>query len=134
MSEDTRYSFVLIDDNEADSYLHKIYIKKVHENCDILVFSEAEKALVYLEERLDSQDELPHLVLLDLNMPKVDGWAFLERLGLLESDRKDDLNILVLTASLSPLDQKRSEGYPFVKDFLSKPLSAASVRAMLDLL
>ena len=81
------------------------------------------------KEALDSICEhKPDLILLDLNMPKIDGWQFLERLNSTEHKSK----IIILTSSTSVFDKEKSKKYSNVIDFYSKPLNLENTISILN--
>ncbi|MEJ7663145.1 MAG: hypothetical protein WKG07_28185 [Hymenobacter sp.] len=73
---------------------------------------------------------LPHVVLLDLNMPLLSGWDVLEALKPLEARLLGRCVVYVLTSSLAPADAARARQYPLVAGFLDKPLNGAKIQAM----
>lgn len=108
-----------IDDSEADQYLNKIRIKEAEPSAEIRFASDGEQALTILRE----PDYHPDLVLLDINMPRMDGFEFLEAYA---DEFNDDHHIVVLMLSSSnqQTDRDRAARYPFVKGFYQKPLDA----------
>ncbi|GEO04506.1 response regulator [Adhaeribacter aerolatus] len=98
---------------------------------EVITFYEAKEALVAIQAGLE-QNDLPSLILLDLNMPLMDGWEFLEALTPLEEKLKDKVQIFILTSSVDPADEKKSQTYSLVSGFIPKPLSAESVNLMMQ--
>ena len=88
----------------------------------IIEFGLATQAIEYLEKNQDSPDLLPEIILLDINMPRMNGFEFLERLANLHLCAKISCCIVMLTSSNNPRDHKRAEEDPIVKEFLNKPL------------
>ncbi len=90
-----------------------------------------ELALSFLDAALSAGDPLPDLILLDINMPVVDGWQFLEALAALPKPR--EVPVVMLTSSIDPEDMARARRFPAVKGFFSKPLSASILEQVLGL-
>jgi CheY-like chemotaxis protein len=69
------------------------------------------------------ENRFPDVIFLDLNMSQMDGWDFLEEYEKVYAKDHPESRILVLTSSLNPEDRKKVMNYPFVLDFISKPIS-----------
>jgi CheY-like chemotaxis protein len=70
------------------------------------------------------------VILLDLNMPRFSGWEFLERLQEMSSGIRKNIKVHVLSSSLRPADKENAEKYPFVRSYMSKPLSPQMVEKL----
>ena len=119
---------VLIDDDETTNYLNKLVIEKSGLVDDVVVFHSANDALKYHQDHFDEIDG--SLILLDINMPIMNGWEFLDSYGALE--KKGSEKIVLLTSSISPSDKKRAAENPFVVDYRSKPLSTELLQELVD--
>jgi len=115
---------MLIDDDEATNYLSKFIIDST-KCCETLSeFSLAEHAINDLKNRIQLQQELPDVIFLDLNMPRLNGWEFLEiyeQFDLSYTDKKP--TIVILTTSMNPKDRTKAQQIETVSEFLQKPLS-----------
>ncbi len=92
------------------------------------------EAMDYIEENIQIDGTLPDLVLLDLNMPVMDGWEFLDSLPKVVNNRVAELPVIILTSSINTQDRERAQKYPCVKGVFSKPLTSAQLEQMQDLL
>jgi CheY-like chemotaxis protein len=113
----------LIDDDDIQNIINHKIIQLVDSNITIQTFSGAQAALQALEET----KKLPKLIFLDINMPRMNGWDFLE----IYEQTDIGVPVYILTSSINNMDRERSVGYSSVRGFLSKPLSAESVRAII---
>ncbi len=118
------HTIILIDDNEADNFLHQIIIKDTDKSIQIVTFQNAEKALLHLTQQHSSDTPPPALILLDINMPAMNGWEFLEAYKKLDDACKKHIVIVMLTTSPNPDDETKARNNPDVRDFISKPLSS----------
>ena len=110
-----------IDDDQLQIMINKILIQKIDSKFNIFVFNNAQDAL----EKIILED--PQIIFLDLNMPVMNGWDFLDVL-----QRKNiKLDVYILTSSVDPNDKKKAEKYENVKGFLTKPLSKETLEPIL---
>jgi CheY-like chemotaxis protein len=116
---ETNKLIMLIDDDSVNNFVNTKIIKRY---CDyaVIVFQDAREALTYFR---DGSKLLPDFVFLDLNMPFMDGWEFLEEFAKLSEAMTRKPTISLLTSSIDLHDIERSKKYRYVSHFFSKPLS-----------
>lgn len=93
-----------------------------------LFYFNASLALKDIEKHLDDPDKIPDIIILDINMPLMDGWQFLEAYKSLKKKIRKPVVIYMLTSSIDPRDMMRSREYEFVGGFLNKPLTLEQAR------
>ena len=113
---------MLIDDNEVDRYIGSRNITKYLFAEEVIMQPSGRSALAYLKQFADDPASLPQLIFLDVRMPDLDGFGFLEEYATLPEFVQNNCIIMMLTTSLSPLDHERAKNNRFVKRFLNKPL------------
>lgn len=113
---------MIVDDTQTDRYIASFTMKKNNFAKEIMEFDMATRAITFLEENQGSPDKLPEIIVLDVRMPEMDGFQFLERLALLPQSIKQSCCIVMLSSSLDPSDHERAENNPVVKKFMNKPL------------
>jgi CheY-like chemotaxis protein len=123
---------LLVDDNEADNFFHKRILKESGITDQIEIATDGEEALDFLITRgkdgvPPGQNLLPELIFLDINMPVMDGWTFLEEYDKLGDSLKSKIIIVMLTTSVNPADKKHLEKRQGRVDFLQKPLTLALI-------
>ncbi len=122
-----RYTTVmLIDDNEIDNLINQKMIEAASITENIYTHTGAKSAIEFLRniEKLDVVDHvLPDVIFLDIDMPLMDGFQFLEEFEKLSNVIKRKCKIVMLTSSINPQDFSRSKKYENVKLYLNKPLS-----------
>lgn len=121
-------SVLLIDDDMATNFISKMLIKKVGITEHIETTLNGREALDYLTnsgkyEKSDGIFPKPMLILLDINMPVMDGWEFVEAFSKLEENQKENIVIVMLTSSLNPDDKEKASHFSVISGFQNKPLT-----------
>ena len=116
-----------------DDLITSFVIKKIiddHSNIQSsVVYTNGQEAFNALEKT----DQVPDLILLDINMPVMDGWEFLEAFG--NTPKENPIPIFILSSSIDPEDKKRASSYQNeVKGFFSKPFTDKKLEEILNLL
>jgi len=114
-------SVMLVDDNPDDNFFHQREIKQNNPGNIVLTMNSGVNALEYLKST--GQGQHPDLILLDINMPGMNGWEFLEEFKRLDKKGGKQPIIIMLTTSENPDDAAKTEGLAFVADYISKPLT-----------
>lgn len=117
---------LLIDDDIATNFISKKVIERVSITSHIETVLNGREAIDYLTKdgkykNLDCPK--PQLILLDVNMPIMDGWEFIEMYKKLDENYKANIKIIMLTTSLNPDDKKRAEKVAEISEFRYKPLT-----------
>ncbi len=121
---------LVIDDNEADRYVANRILQRYHFAAEIILKESARKALEYLRSLENSPEELPQFIFLDIRMPEMDGFGFLEEYDNLPDSIKRNCVILMLSTSLDSADHQKAETNPYIKRFLNKPLDKANLELL----
>ncbi len=120
-------SILLIDDNKLDNFYHRKVLEKSGFTGEIFECRDGKDALCFLQregkyEDLDINFTAPELIFLDINMPIMNGWEFLEEYGKLSQDLHSIHIIVMLSTSTNPSDHLRASKNPFIHTFMTKPL------------
>lgn len=113
---------LLIDDNHIDNMINQRILTNYKIAEHIVSSLSAIEALTYLNEHLQDESIFPDLIFLDIRMPEMDGFQFLEAFEKLDSPYKMRTKIYMLSSSLDPTDQRRVLESRFVLRFIGKPL------------
>jgi two-component system nitrate/nitrite response regulator NarL len=114
---------VLIDDSDIDLFVQRRFIELSGFAKRVLTFRSSREALNHLSDA--NLEDHPDLIFLDLNMPEIDGFSFLEQYSKLVQGVPT--KIIILTSSSSALDRDRAATYGSVIGFLSKPLTEGNL-------
>ena len=123
---------MLVDDNPDDNFYHERVIKK-SDAADIVVAKQtAMAALDYLKSKKDNSDTHPNLIFLDINMPGMNGWEFLEEYYKLDKQFQSRAIVVMLTTSDNPDDKTKAKLFNGVSDFKTKPLTKEMLEDISD--
>ncbi|MGZ3883910.1 MAG: response regulator [Bacteroidia bacterium] len=117
---------LFIDDDEDDNFFHRLVVKEVNGAEYVKIAESGFEALDFLKEKT----RVPQLIFLDINMPKMNGWEFLEEYRKMGDN--GEAVIIMLTTSLNPADKERSETIPEIREFKTKPLNAETLRQIIQ--
>ena len=118
----------LIDDDVVSLFVAEQTLRLEGFLAPIIPFTTAEDAWAYLEPRLVT--EPPEFIFLDLNMPMMDGWAFLDLLAPHAAALEGRCRIYLLTSSLALVDSEKARGHSLVQGIIHKPLDEDAIRAV----
>ncbi|ACT96755.1 response regulator [Dyadobacter fermentans] len=122
----------VVDDDKIFTYLLKRIIEKAKIAREIIFFENGRDALDYLANHRDDALKLPQLILLDINMPILDGWQFLSEYGKLEPTVPQPISICMMSSSSDLEDYDRAMGSGHVMDYLQKPVQMPSLKEVTE--
>ena len=123
---------LLIDDSEFDNLFHERILRKSELVENIIVQTSGEEALEYLKENKRLNLRSPDIIFLDINMPGMNGWEFIEQYQLLEETTKSKVVLVMLTTSDNPKDISKAKEYSAITDYKIKPLSKPVLEEVID--
>jgi len=122
-------SVMLIDDNRIDLFIHSEFIKQMNISHTILEYAFAAEALTFLKN--NEKDKWPNLILLDIHMPIMNGFDFLEKYAELPLSLRENCKIIVVSSSLDTGDKLKSIENPYVLELIEKPMNTDKLKKIL---
>jgi CheY-like chemotaxis protein len=116
---------LIIDDSPAFNHLTRLIIERAGLDCNVIEMSNGQRALNYLDEA----HRLPEVILLDINMPVMDGFDFLEEYN--RAHHSTTTSIYMLTSSAQEVDKLKVRSFGIVKGYFEKPLTKENVQKIM---
>jgi CheY-like chemotaxis protein len=117
-----------------DSSVNIFWMETIMEDVDfcdrILIYKNGREAINALKPIIASGKKLPEIIFLDLNMPVMDGWQFLDEFTIIPIEQI--VTIYIVTSSINPADRARAAEYEKVSKFIVKPVEAEELREILN--
>ncbi|MCX2452222.1 response regulator [Pedobacter sp. PLR] len=118
---------LLVDDDIPTNYIHRKIVQNTNIEVDIKAITSAREALDYLtftgKYEQDVEEMRPGIIFLDINMPGMSGWDFMEEYRKIEASRKSKIIVVMLTTSLNPDDELMASADHEIMNYLHKPLN-----------
>lgn len=126
-------SACIIDDDDILIFGMKILMKEVGFCENILVYSNGLEAIEGMLDIINRGESLPSVIFLDLNMPILDGWGFLEDFLKIPNNNRDYVTIYIMSSSIDPRDEERSNAYQgVVSNYILKPIKPSHLERILQ--
>lgn len=113
----------VVDDDKVFQFTTLKTIQAANLTDSVLQFENGDDALKFLRKYAGDSDQLPDYIFLDINMPVVDGWMFLEDYAVLKNDLEKEITIIMVSSSIDPRDVRRAQNNENVLEYISKPVS-----------
>ena len=127
---------LLIDDDEPTNFMSNMVLEEAECASHIQIMQSGKNALDYLlKSDTDNSEDVnlpyPELIFLDINMPAMNGWEFLDKYNELQHEKLNKPIIIMLTTSINPDDQLRAGQIPLVAGFENKPLTGDMIESLI---
>ncbi len=123
--------FMVVDDDSLNNMLCELGLRRFSPTVDIKTFIKPELALQFINESYSaSESNISTVLFLDINMPVLTGWDFLDIFKEFSPEIKQQFIIYILSSSIDERDREKAETNPLVKGFLSKPLTTEIINSI----
>ncbi|PJZ71199.1 hypothetical protein CH373_01415 [Leptospira perolatii] len=124
------YELLLVDDDSIFVALTRRTMEKAGVAGNLRVFGDGEGAITYLKSVIADLNLIPDVIFLDINMPYMDGWQFLDEYSRFAGELSKQPIIYMVSSSVDEADIRKAKEIPFVKGYLVKPLSVDAFRGI----
>lgn len=128
----SKINLLVIDDDDINIFIISKIVEKTGYDVEICAKHNGQLAIDYIKDLLSENQNLPDLVLIDINMPILNGWEFIEAFEALDLKANNDM--YMLSSSVYENDIEKAKSYKSVKGFISKPLSIDRLKELLEAL
>ena len=125
---------LLVDDDDDANFFQEKLIRKNNFAEHVDKACNGVEALEYLNTCIKGKHPLPEIIFLDLNMPKMNGWSFLEKYNQLDEEIKNKIVLIILTSSVNPDDAEKAKQTPEVKGYKNKFLNGSQLDEILKIM
>ena len=122
----------IIDDDTIYQFILTSIINKNRLAENILSFSDGEKAIQYFMNNKTNSEKIPDILFLDVNMPIMDGWMFIEEYARIKKEIIKKTAIFMLSSSVNPIDIERAGKIAEISDYIIKPIKLEEVKRIFD--
>jgi len=124
--------FGIVDDDDIYRYTIQRTIRDLDLSEKNLIFTNGEQALQFLLDHTDSAGELPDVLLLDVNMPIMDGFEFMKEYENIASNLVKKIVIFMISSSVNPVDIDRAKNFPGITDYIVKPIEPGKLQRIIS--
>ena len=126
-------TILLVDDDPDCNFLHRRLLRRSECSDRVVVTQDADDAIRFITDAAEEEPgRMPELVLLDINMPGMNGWEFLDEFEKLPESISEQIRVVILTSSLNPDDKNRADANRFVAGMYDKLLTKEIIREILE--
>ncbi|WP_276166348.1 response regulator [Zobellia alginiliquefaciens] len=121
-------SILLVDDNTATNFIHETYLSRVNCAEKVTSFTMGKKAIEYLK----SLTTFPELIFVDINMPTMDAWEFMEVYEKMDMSLKINTRVILLTTAIIPSDKEKMGRFSEIDAIMFKPLNENAIKEVMS--
>jgi CheY-like chemotaxis protein len=117
-----RKTLFVADNNELDLRILRLILARDPVFGSELYFKDGKSLLTYIKSNFNDAANLPDVIFLDINMPEMDGWRVLEFLEMIYDRLSKPIAVYIISTSVDAVEWRHAMSYPFVKEFIPKPI------------
>lgn len=121
----------IVDDDSVYQYTMTVTLEQLSKVEKILLFSDGEEALDYLIENIDCQDNLPNVIFLDIDMPIMDGFQFMEEYVKIKPKVGKKITIYMVSSSIDDRDISKAKAISEISDYIIKPIKSNHLKDLI---
>jgi len=122
----------IVEDDLIYQFMLSRVIKRNNLAKRVITFSDGEKAIQYLTDNKATNENIPDVIFLDINMPIMDGWQFIEEYAILKTEIKKKIAIFMLSFSVNPIDIERAREISEISEHIIKPITLEEVKRIIN--
>ncbi len=122
----------IVDDDKIYTFLIKKTIEQTNLVDMVKIFDNGLNALNFLKKNAANHDSLPEIILLDLSMPIMDGWQFIEEYANIKTEIKKKVVIVMWSSSVNPINIERASKISEISKYIIKPMKLEEVKMVFD--
>tara|TARA_B110000240_G_C13192835_1_gene322765 strand:+ start:85 stop:495 length:411 start_codon:yes stop_codon:yes gene_type:complete len=122
----------IIDDDKIYQFILTSIINKNKLAKNILSFSDGERAIEYLTNNKMKNEKIPDILFLDVNMPIMDGWMFIDEYAGIKKDITKKITVFMLSSSVNPIDIERAGEISEISNYIIKPIKFEEVKRIFE--
>lgn len=126
------FNFCIVDDDDVYQFTIKKTIESLNLAKSIIAFSDGEEALNFMIENLNKDEELPDIILLDINMPIMDGFQFMEEYIMIKPRLSKKITIYMVSSSVDQADIDRANKISDISDYIIKPIKPGKIKSIIE--
>ncbi|SDI43905.1 response regulator [Winogradskyella thalassocola] len=127
----SNYNICVIDDDDIYQFTIIKMLKSIDLDKEISLFSDGEEALEFLIDNLYNNEELPDIIFLDINMPIMDGFQFMEEYVKIKPKLNKKIIIYMVSSSVDPVDIERAKSISDISDYIIKPIKPGQLKEIM---
>lgn len=118
----------IVDDDDVYAYAVRRLIS-IQKLCNhVEVFKNGKEAITFFKSASFETDDTSNIILLDVRMPEMNGWEFIEAFSALDYAKKDNFDLYMISSSIDPKDTKRAAEIPLIKKYIFKPITLEDLK------
>lgn len=123
---------LIVDDDPVFRLIETKLLEKSYKNLQVGIAENGFEAITLLKQAVKEKQRVPDLILLDIGMPVMSGWEFMEEFIKIPAEAVQGIQIYVVSSSADQEDKNRRYLYPQIKAYITKPLSMATVKGIFE--